>query len=295
MLKGTSVSLDDLLALSASASQIQRGSGVRTGEVLTRVRGRGLDLDEVRQYQPGDDIRNIDWNVTARKQVPHTKVFREERERPTLIVVDQCPSMYFGSRVRVKSVVAAELAARITWQTLANRDRIGGVIVSTSGLSTVKPIRSQRTVARLFREIVAINRRLDVDQSSDVALRHWQQTPDLLKRIAPSGHRIVLISDFFQFGTSLVRSLFSTFRHNEIFALMVSDSLESELPPANDYTVTHDGQRMRFHSSSRAIRETYRSRRRSHISMVQSLCLQQHIFFANITTDQTLDNFRLII
>ena len=100
------------------------------GGHISSFRGRGIDFSEVRIYQPGDDIRNIDWRVTARTNKPHTKLYREERERPVYIVVDQCQSMFFGSKKTFKSVTAARAAANLAWGTIDNGDRVGGLVFS---------------------------------------------------------------------------------------------------------------------------------------------------------------------
>ena len=106
-LTGVYVTVADLIGLATAPSakrRTRRATGGYSGTLVSRMRGRGVDLDEVRLYQAGDDVRNIDWKVTARKEKPHTKIFREERERPTMLVVDQRRSMFFGSQVRLKSV-----------------------------------------------------------------------------------------------------------------------------------------------------------------------------------------------
>ena len=137
MLIGTHATLADLLAFRFEKMPPTRHRtsivGHRAGTKLSNFKGRGVDLAEVRAYQPGDDVRSIDWRVTARTNKTHTKIFREERERPTLIVIDQTQSMFFGSNTRLKSVCAAEIAARIAWQTVENGDRVGGVVVETAG------------------------------------------------------------------------------------------------------------------------------------------------------------------
>ena len=161
------------------------------------MRGRGVDLDEVRLYQAGDDVRNIDWKVTARKEKPHTKIFREERERPTMLVVDQRRSMFFGSKVRLKSVAAAEVAARIAWQTLNARDRVGGVVIAENSLNILKPIRSKLNVVRLLNAVVDANNQLNAKaRQSDSSESTWHAVLMNLRRATPVGHRIVFISDF---------------------------------------------------------------------------------------------------
>ena len=96
-----------------------------TGRHASRLRGRGMDFEEIRRYLPGDDIRKIDWKVTARTKKPHTRVYTEERERPVLLVVDQRMSMFFGTRVNMKSVTAAHIAALAAWRVVDQGDRVG--------------------------------------------------------------------------------------------------------------------------------------------------------------------------
>ena len=118
VLLGAFASTTQLLSLrfKPSAAKHRRDqsiTGLQAGLKLSKIKGRGADFAEVRPYQPGDDVRAIDWRGTARRDKPHTKVFHEQREQPALVLVDQRQSMFFGSTLRLKSVAAAELAARI--------------------------------------------------------------------------------------------------------------------------------------------------------------------------------------
>ena len=114
------------------------------GRHATRIRGRGLDFDELRAYQPGDDVRSIDWKVTARTRKPHTRVYTDERERRVLLVVDQRLAMFFGTRVQMKSVTAAELAALLAWHVVDAGDRVGAVVFDERGPSRSSPIAAAR-------------------------------------------------------------------------------------------------------------------------------------------------------
>ena len=131
-----------------------------SGRHRSRLRGRGLDFDEVRKYVAGDDIRNIDWRVTARVGSTHTKMFTEERERPVLLIVDQSASMFFGSRLYMKSVTAAHAAALGAWRTLEVGDRVGGIVFDNTTLDYLSPKRDRRTVQRLLSLISSRNRAL---------------------------------------------------------------------------------------------------------------------------------------
>ena len=148
MISGTTIELQELIDLRSQVRFNKRRSITASisGSKLTKIKGRGVDLDEVRLYHTGDDVRNIDWKVTARKNKPHTKIFREEQERPTLIVVDETKSMFFGSQIRFKSIAAAEISALIAWQALEANDRVGAIVVNDGHLSITKPRRSGVTV-----------------------------------------------------------------------------------------------------------------------------------------------------
>ena len=116
-------------------------NGRQTGQQNSRLRGRGVDFDQVRAYLPGDDIRNIDWRVTARSQKVHTKVFNEERERPVFLIGEQSPRLFFGSQRYLKSVLAAETCALIAWTALAHHDRVGGMVFGPGQCHEVRPRR----------------------------------------------------------------------------------------------------------------------------------------------------------
>ena len=127
------VSLAHLRSLEGAAKGLsflprQPSASSLNGRHASRLRGRGLNFEELRDYLPGDDIRSIDWKASARTGVPHVRVFTEERDRPALLVVDQRMSMYFGSVLNLKSVTAAEAAAIATFRILAAGDRVGGIV-----------------------------------------------------------------------------------------------------------------------------------------------------------------------
>ena len=137
------VSLQSLLKMEHIASGFsflakkQKVRSILGGKHASKLRGRGLDFEEVRNYVAGDDIRNIDWKVTARTQKTHSRVFSEEKEKPALILVDQSKSMFFGSQRRTKSVVAAELAALAAFRIQKEGDRVGGVVFADDGFGFI--------------------------------------------------------------------------------------------------------------------------------------------------------------
>ncbi|MEO2030003.1 MAG: DUF58 domain-containing protein, partial [Fuerstiella sp.] len=138
-----------------------------SGRHASRLRGRGLMFEELRDYRPGDDIRSIDWRATARRGKPHVRVNNEERERPVLLVVDQRSTMFFGSARTTKATAAAELTALAAWRTLDVGDRVGAIIFSDEEIVQIKPHRSRGNVLRICDNLVRINNRLSEDRTSD--------------------------------------------------------------------------------------------------------------------------------
>ena len=124
------------------------------GPYLTKLKGRGMEFAEARSYQYGDDVRHIDWRVTARTGTTHTKLFREERERPVMLVLDLSRRMFFGTRQRLKSVQAARIAALTGWRALLRGDRVGGVIYSEEMHREYKPRSDRRHFLRLLSNIM---------------------------------------------------------------------------------------------------------------------------------------------
>ena len=145
---GIGVSLPELIALRLRAQRLARPaarvSGIHAATQASRFRGRGVDYAESRIYQPGDDIRQMDWRVTARTGKPHTKVFREERNRPVIVWLDLRRPMLFATRGAFKGVRAAEAAALVAWSAVANGDRLGGLVFSETEHHELRPALGSR-------------------------------------------------------------------------------------------------------------------------------------------------------
>ena len=262
---GAYVSLADLIALRFPARQLclarkKRALSTLAGPNKSNFRGRGIDFEEVRRYQPGDDIRTIDWRVTARSGNAHTKLFQEERERPVLIVVDQRPSMFFGSSHCFKSVLAAHLASLLAWSALDNGDRIGGLVFNGADHREIRPRRSRKTALALLSHINSYNHALPLapDQPSPSGEGSFASMVHNLRRIAKPGSAIFLISDFHGAEDERAQEyMFQLAQHTEIAALDCSDPLERDLPRSGFYAVTNGEQRSELQTSDRALRQEY--------------------------------------
>ncbi|MFT6681212.1 MAG: hypothetical protein ACJAQ8_001519 [Haliea salexigens] len=260
--RGAYASLDALIALRFPAAHLSLSRRTRalaslTGPNKANFRGRGIDFEEVRSYQPGDDIRTIDWRVTARTGNAHTRVFREERERPVLVVVDQRQRLFFGSQCCFKSVLAAHLASLLAWSALGNGDRIGGVVFNEAGHQEVRPRRNRKTVLALLSQIVAFNARLPA-HTENTETRGLAAMLEALRHIARPGTSLYLISDFHDAADPAVREhLFRLAQHTEITAIACSDPLETTLPPPGRYAVTDGTRRAELVTRDSTLRDRY--------------------------------------
>jgi uncharacterized protein (DUF58 family) len=286
-IRGAYVDVGDLLALRFRPLTEPRVApavvSARGGTRLSKQRGRGIDFSEVRPYQPGDDVRSIDWRVTARKNVVHTKVFREERERLTLVVVDQTQSMFFGSRQRLKSVAAAEFAALAAWRAIRHNDRVGGVIIGNDALSIHKPYRNIKPLARFLGDLSRFNRNL-VPGTPAAGAAGMAEALLRVRRLARSHYRIYFVSDFEPVGEHWREAFRALARHNEVVAIRVYDPLERELPPADRYSVTDGRERWQFDAGDRHFRERYRQRFDRARSEFETLCRNKRVITASLST-----------
>lgn len=247
--RGTSavqVDLDSLIALRLAARSLvlaasRKVATSQAGIKTSRFRGRGVDYVESRGYQPGDDIRSMDWRVTARSGKPHTKVFQEERERSVLLVVDQSPSMRFGTRVCFKSVQAARAAALIAWSAIRGGDRVGALGFGSGVTGEVRPAGGPRGVLHCLRALADWDRLARADRSAVPSL--LSQALERTRRLARPGCLILLLSDGFSGDAAAEAPLARLAAHGEVRLLLLTDALETQAPPRGRYAVEVAGQR----------------------------------------------------
>ncbi len=207
----------------------QASASVLNGRHASRLRGRGLNFEEMRDYLPGDDVRSIDWKATARTGSPHVRVFTEERDRPALLVVDQRMSMFFGSELNVKSVTAAEAAAIAAFRVLAAGDRVGGVVFDDDTRIELKPKRSRRAVHTLLESIAGLNAGLNADRA---AVRRPGELNEVLggvAKLAHHDHLVLVLSDFDGIDETTQRRLSGIAAHNDLVLMLVYDPLAVKL------------------------------------------------------------------
>lgn len=262
-LRGAYCELEELTASRFSARQVRlprlrRALALQHGAARAFARGRGLEFEEVRPYQPGDDIRTIDWRVTARSDRPFTRVFREERERPMLIAVDLRQPMFFGSQYCFKAKLGAWLGGALAWAVLAQGDRIGGLVFGNDSSHDVRPRRSRRAITAWLQTLHAFNRRLDATSRLDNAEASFRQALSNLERVARPGTSTALISDLSGAdATELSERLQRLARHGDVMVIRITDPLERQLPPPARYTISDGQQRFTVDTGERALRNRF--------------------------------------
>ena len=256
------VSLAELIEIRHRVREVQLFSTLGQRSPLiglhhSKLRGRGVDFDQVRVYQPGDDIRTIDWRVTARTQEPHTKLFHEERERPIYIMVEQSSRLFFGSGLLFKSVLAAHAASLVGWAALSHNDRIGGLVFGADEHHEIRPRRSKQSLLQLLSRLSKANQALSTDAHSErdsfvLALRRARE-------VLRPGSLVVVICDERTLNDSSEKQLQLLARHTDLLLLPVSDPLDHALPNAGLLRFANADTQLELDTHDAQLRQAYRS------------------------------------
>ena len=287
----TRIDLASLISLGNLAAQLKLKHRLKparmSGQRLSPHKGRGMVFEETRPYQAGDDVRHIDWRVTARTGQTHSKLFREERETPVLIGVDYRLSMQFATRGVFKTVQAAKLAGILAWSALHEHERVGGQIFTDHGYQIVKPQLGRTALLHFLQALVSPK------------LHQTQQTFTLadqlirLGRYAYPGTRIYIISDFRGYNTDCEHQIRELSRKCDLSLIQIFDPLEARLPERGDYRFT-DGQTFRLiQTADSAIRQRYAQRFQNHQQQLRDLCRKLRINWQSFSTHQEMDTTSL--
>ena len=240
------------------ALDVLRVSSLQTGAYVSHFRGRGMEFDESRPYQPGDDPRSIDWRVTARSATAYTKLFREERERPVLIMVDLRANMHFATRGCYKSVNASRAAAMLSWAAHHRGDRLGGLIFGDTVHWELKPRLGRRAALRFVHQLADHpDWSPHVRAADDDGELQLTKAMAALRRVTRPGSLVVILSDFVGFSRAAQAYLSGIARHNEILAVQISDPFEHELPPPGRYRLIAEDEELAIDTYAGAARRDY--------------------------------------
>ncbi|QKE62919.1 DUF58 domain-containing protein [Aquipseudomonas campi] len=257
---GIRVSLAELIEMRHRVREVQLFSTPAKRSPLiglhhSKLRGRGVDFDQVRVYQPGDDVRTIDWRVTARTQEPHTKLFHEERERPIFIMVEQSRRLFFGSGLQFKSVLAAQAASLFGWAALTHNDRIGGLVFGDHEHHEIKPRRSKQSLLQLLNRLARANQALHGEAQNGrdtfgLALRRARE-------VLRPGSLAIILCDERTLGDAAEQQLTLLARHTDLLLLPVSDPLDHALPAAGLLRFFEHGAQLELDTHNPDLRAAY--------------------------------------
>jgi uncharacterized protein (DUF58 family) len=225
---GITLTLDDLLSASVSGSRIaaQLSDGWRTGVHLSRKKGRGMEFAEVRPYMIGDDVRNMDWKITARTGKPHTKLYREERDRSVYILLDLSKEMYFGSQGQLKSRLASLVASAVAWHALKSGDKIGGLILCGEKAVIQSPVSHRKGVLLWLKKIIDCYN-LGLESSNSTA--EMTTSLNTLGNMLRPGARLVIVSDFYKLSQKAFLMIRFLRKRHEVNLIQVYDALERQI------------------------------------------------------------------
>lgn len=275
------ISLKTLVDLAKPAAALNlRHRNIRaaqSGNYLSQLKGRGMAFDETRLYQPGDDVRRIDWRVTARTDKPHSKVFKEEREKPLFIAVDYRATMQFATRGVFKSVQAAKLAGLLAWAAIKQGDRVGGQVFGDSGCQELKPRTGKAALLRFFNALIYPQYHPMAGNSLDKALAR-------LLRHAHPGSQVFILSDFRGLNAAAENHLANLARHCDVTLVRIDDPLESHLPVKGRYRFTDTLREVLIDSGDKRRLLEYQQRFQSREEYLLRLCRKLHLSWLSCST-----------
>ena len=261
---GIYVQLDELVRLQHKSSGFsflprQPVHSVLSGRHASKLRGRGLNFEELRDYLPGDDTRNIDWKVTARTRTPYVRVYTEEKDRAVWLLIDQRIGMFFGSQQRMKSVVAAQVAAISAWRVLSVGDRVGALVFNDSEISVVPPHRSRERVMQILKHVVKKNQALSANQEMKPDPGKLNEVLKQASMLARHDCLVCLISDADGLDDESRKHVTRLSEHNDVLAAFIYDPLEKELPAAGRLRFAGDEGQLEADTSNKKLRAGFQT------------------------------------
>ncbi|WP_286263453.1 DUF58 domain-containing protein [Thalassotalea atypica] len=238
----------------------QKARSVLSGRHQSQFRGRGLNFEELRHYQKGDDIRTLDWRVTLRTGKPHVRAYTEEKDHQVVLCVDQRRNMFFSSVDTMKSVIAAEIATLCGWRILADNDRIGALVFDDEKQQWFEPQRNQYQIMRLMRHLATSTQHLSSAESlakSDQTEQPFIKMLQQLVRTNAKNRVYIFISDFHDLTAEAVALIKKIQLHNNVLSVMINDPMEQKLDIDSSLIVSDGQWQLRIESSDTELAQKF--------------------------------------
>jgi len=266
----------------------QKSNSILSGRFASKLRGRGLDFEESRPYVIGDDIRNIDWNVTAKTGKTHTKVFTEEKEKPAFIFVDQSPSMGFGSKYKTKAVIAGELASLIVHKIKKSGDRVGGMVFSGDNYELITPKRDQKNILHFLQKIIEANQNIYEPKEFDFE-NSLVEMIHKLNNVITHDYLVFIISDFYRYNSSVIEYLSQIALHNDLVLIKVFDEMEAEFP-SEKMMITNKNKQINIDGKNKKLKENLTSDFDTNYKNFKSELEKYEISIFKVNTSEPVEN-----
>ena len=285
-----SASLEDLMSQRQYVSYLQHplrkvSFSSQSGDIKSAFKGRGMELEEIRPYSFGDDVRDIDWRVTARKQKPYTRLFAEERDREVYAVVDLSEKMRFGTKAELKSVSACKIMALLGWLALENKDRFGGMIFDGRQNLMFKAQNHRAGLLAMLKKVSDVSRDIlknEADTSS------FSKTLLILSQNIKQNAVVFVVSDFVSSDETLQKSLALLAAKCDVFCLDVCDVVELYPPKAGVYMVENKQEQLVFDTTDPQFCEDYQKMFYQKRKIFEDFCRRFSCRYRQIRTDKSL-------
>ena len=293
--------MDELVSLKKYLPYIRRRhnniTSYQAGDIRSAFKGRGMELEEVRAYGYGDDVRDIDWRVTARKGDVYTKVFAEEKDREVYAVLDLSPYMVFGTKKELKSVSAAKLAALLGWQSLLNKDRFGLILFDGKNSRFFKPQNNQRNLMAIFKAIADASMATlqEPTETGEDNISDLSVPLQFLQYNLKSKAQIFIISNYNHISDDTKKTVVALNRRCRVYCVNVYDLLEETAPEDGEYSAEYEGQKLIFNTFSPDFKKAYAEYFAEKRKNMEDFCWRLGCHYINIRTDRPLYNQLKII
>lgn len=293
---GIWVEVDELIALKAYAGNIFRRAEKKSlsplsGGYASPFRGRGIDFSEVRAYLPGDDIRSMDWRVTARTGKPHTKLFIEERERPVYFLNDFSSSMYYATRNAFKTVTASKIAALLAWAASGHGDRVGGFLFNESDIQQIKPMGGKRGVLQMVNHLSRWSK--DIPATFSPSASNIEYILKKVRTTVRPGSLVYIVSDFRSMNENAERIVSELARHCDVVMIMVADPSELDAPEKGQLRISDGNNFGTIDVSNKTVKDRINSLAKRRLDRLSNFCLSHGIHeMSCLTTDDIPDMLR---
>lgn len=288
--------MDELVSLKKYLPYIRRRhnniTSYQAGDIRSAFKGRGMELEEVRAYGYGDDVRDIDWRVTARKGDVYTKVFAEEKDREVYAVLDLSPYMVFGTKKELKSVSAAKLAALLGWQSLLNKDRFGLILFDGKNSRFFKPQNNQRNLMAIFKAIADASMATlqEAAETGEDNISDLSVPLQFLQYNLKSKAQIFIISNYNHISDDTKKTVVALNRRCRVYCVNVYDLLEEMAPEDGEYSAEYEGQKLIFNTFSPDFKKAYAEYFAEKRKNMEDFCRRLGCHYINIRTDRPLYN-----